>query len=159
MVAIEISAGNTKFAVVSYYCPPDNRDLNSGLLEQFLLQYERVIIAGDLNAKHQYFGSRSTDTRGEHLFNLVEQNNLIVANDPDQMTRYNVANGCMDLLDYVIVSRPVARRSVECYVGECIGSDHLPLHFIMKLANRIDTIPCKQVRILAKCDWPYSVKS
>ena len=153
IVAIEVSTEKYKFAIVSYYCPPDNKDLNSGVLEQFLLQYERVIIAGDLNAKHQYFGSQCTDARGEQLFDFVERNNMIVANDPDQMTRHDVSTGHTDLIDYVIVTKPVASRYVECFFGECVGSDHLPVHFKVKLASRIDTVPTKQVRILAKCDW------
>jgi len=35
IVAIEVSIGNSKYVIVSYYCPPDNRDLNSGLLVQY----------------------------------------------------------------------------------------------------------------------------
>ena len=153
LVAIETVVGSSKYAVICYYCPPDGRDLNSGMLEQFVLQHERVIIAGDLNAKHQYFGSKSTDARGEQLFDLVERHSLIVANDPDQMTRHDVSTGNSDLIDYLIVSKSVAARAVECYVGECIGSDHLPVHLSIQLSCQIKTVRSKQVRILAKCDW------
>jgi exonuclease III len=153
IAAIEICAGTSKYAVVSYYCPPDNRDLDTDTLEQYIRQYDRVIIAGDLNAKHQYFGSRCTDSRGEQLFDFVERNDLVVLNDPNQMTRHVVSTGYSDLIDYIIVSKQVSSRFKECYSGECIGSDHLPIHLKLQLACQIDKVPTKQVRILAKCDW------
>ena len=153
VVAIEVRAGASVFAIVSYYCPPDGRLLNSAMLERYVLKYERVIVAGDLNAKHQFYGSKRTDARGEELFDFVERNNLIVANDPNQMTFQSAGTGHWDLIDYFVVSRQVGARTVECYVGECIGSDHLPVHLTIQLQCKINTVPSKQVRILSKCDW------
>ena len=87
------------------------------------------------------------------MFDFVERNDLVVLNDPNQMTRHVVSTGYSDLIDYIIVSRQVSSRFKECYSGECIGSDHLPIHLKLQLACQIDKVPTKQVRILAKCDW------
>src|SRR5688572_22725185 len=86
IAAVEIRAGVYKIAVVSYYCPPDDSDLKTDVLEQLTAQYEAIIIAGDLNAKHQYYGSSRTNTRGEYLFDFIERADLIVANNADEMT-------------------------------------------------------------------------
>ena len=40
VVAIEVRAGVSVFAIVSYYCPPDGRELNSAMLERCVLKYE-----------------------------------------------------------------------------------------------------------------------
>ena len=105
VVATEVRAGASVFAIVSYYCPPDGRDLNSAMLERYVLKYERVIVAGDLNAKHQFYGSKCTNARGDELFDFVERNNLIVLNDPEEMTHQAACTGQWDLIDYFVVSR------------------------------------------------------
>src|SRR5580693_989242 len=69
------------------------------------------------------------------------------------MTRHVISTGYSDLIDCIIVSKQVSSRFQECYRGEYIGSDHLPIHLKLQLACQIDKVPTKQVRILAKCDW------
>jgi hypothetical protein len=68
------------------------------------------------------------------------------------MTHQHVASGNCDLIDYIIISKPAVARYYECYVGECIGSDHLPVHLNVKLQYQIKTVAVKEVRVLAKCD-------
>ena len=153
IVAIELHMGQTKYAVIAYYWPPGNSDLNLGVLNQFVLKYERMILMEDLNARHQYFGSKSSDARGGELLDFVERNDLIVANNASQMTRYDVRTGKSDLIDYAVVSRPAAGRYTESHVGESIGSEHSSLHLTVKLQCQIASVPTKEVRILAKCDW------
>jgi hypothetical protein len=154
MVAIELRVGADKYCVISYYCPPGaNIDLNTDLLEQYLARYNHLVLLGDLNAKHLYYGSQRTDSRGEILFDFVERNDLLVLNDPNEMTRHAVSTGHSDLIDYAIVSRAVSRQGMVCYVGEDVSSDHFPVHLRLKLRCRIDEVPVRQVRIYAKCDW------
>jgi len=133
VVAILLRAGALEIAIVSYYCPPGNNKLNSGVLESYLQKYDHVIIAGDLNAKHQFYGSTRTDARGEDLFDFVERNDLFCANDPNAMTRHVVATGYQELLDFVLVSKQLVGRISDCYVGGCVASDHLPVHLVLHL--------------------------
>jgi len=155
VVAIEFSAGGHKYAVVCYYCPPacGGAQLDVPMLERFLDKHDRLVLTGDLNAKHVFYGSNSTDTRGDILFDLVERYDMFVANDPKQPTRHEVWSGHTDLIDYCIVSKKVVRQVEDCFVGEDVSSDHLPLHLKLRLARDIDKAPIRQVRILAKCDW------
>lgn len=155
VAAVEFTAGRQKYAVVSYYCPPPggNIDLNVPMIEQFARQYDRLILVGDLNAKHQYFGSSRTNARGEALFDLVERYDMWVANDPSQATRHDVATGDCELLDYAIVSKELVRYVVHSYVGDDISSDHLPLHLVLRVGTHINTLETRKIRPLAKCDW------
>src|ERR1700759_5167866 len=98
-------------------------------------------------------GQNALTREASKLFDFVERNNLIVANDPNQITFQSAGTGHWELIDYFVVSRQVGARTVECYVGECIGSDHLPIHLTIQLLCKINTVPSKQVRILSKCDW------
>src|SRR5215469_18775860 len=153
VAAVLLSAGAMKIAIVAYYCSPDCMTLDHDMIEGYLRQYDRVIIAGDLNAKHQFYGSSRTDDRGEELFDLVESNDLFCANDPHAKTRHVVATGYQELVDYVLVSKQLVGRVSDCYVGECIGSDHLPVDLVMQLESNISTVPSREIRSFAKCDW------
>lgn len=154
IVAIEISVGSKKIAIVSYYCPPHaGNDLNCAALSRFILNQQHVIIAGDLNAKHQHYGCSRTDARGEQLFDFIERYDLIVCNEPEQATLHKVSNGYSDIVDYFIASRQIAALISDVYVGEDVGSDHLPLHLRLQLRCDIVRVPTRLVRPLAKCDW------
>ena len=153
MCAIELDIGGSKYAVIAYYCPPDNGcKLKYNTLNSIFSNYNNVIIGGDLNAKHKYFGCNTTNTRGDELFDLLEQNNMVVVNNPNEKTHIT-PNGTSDLLDLFILSRPVLCRLVDCYVGQDVGSDHLPLHLSLKLSGNIYTVPNKSVRVYSKCNW------
>jgi exonuclease III len=154
MVAIEIRFNGSPLAIISYYRPPyDSIDLNTPILESFLTKYEQCIIAGDLNAKHQYYGCTRTNTPGEVLFDFVERNELVVANDPEQMTRHVVSQGYQELLDYFIHTRRISRFVTDSYVGEDVSSDHLPVHLKLQLHQPLSTFQEKEVRALDKCNW------
>lgn len=154
VAAVEVTCGRGKLAIVSYYCRPGHdTTLDVPMLEGFAARYDQLIIAGDLNAKHQYFGSKDTDMRGELLFDMVERNDMFVANDPTQITRHVVATGYGNLIDYFIVSKALVGKLAECYVGEDVSSDHLPVHLKLQTGGGIHCAPTRQVRVLTKCDW------
>lgn len=154
MVAIELTAGNRNIAVIAYYCPPHGgNELNCTELEKLLYNHQHAVIAGDLNAKHQYFGCSRTNTRGEQLFDFVERLDLVVCNEPQEATRHVVTTGYSELVDYIIATRHIAATTSDVYVGDDVGSDHLPLHLRLQLHCDVARVPLKLVRPLAKCDW------
>lgn len=154
MCAAEFKCGQYSYCVVAYYCPPTRGlDLDTVRLGEFIQRYDRVVFTGDFNAKHQYFGSRSTDYRGECLFDFVERHDLFVANNPDEPTRHEVTSGLVDLIDYCVVTKTLTRQVTHCYVGEDVGSDHFPVHLRLRFATCIKEIPVRDVRMVAKCDW------
>lgn len=154
IVAIELTVGKIKYAVLAYYCPPyADVPLETATLERFARRYGRLIIAGDLNAKHQFYGCSRTDERGDVLFDFVERNNLWVCNDPSQPTRHDFTTGVGQVLDYFIISNPVIREFAECFVGDDASSDHWPVHLKLKLGGRLRAEETRQIRTLSKCNW------
>ena len=152
--AIELHTHGRPISIVSYYCPPDaGQDLASTELQRFVDTYDSLIVAGDLNATHSFYGSKRTNHRGDQLFDFVERNDLVVCIKEDQFTRHVVSTGHTETLDYFIASRRPAGLVSDIFVGEDVGSDHLPLHLKLQLRYDIKRAPMKEVHILSKCDW------
>ena len=106
LAAVEVVLGtNEKLAIVSIYIAPNNDGPDATALDKFLTDYPACIIAGDLNAKHQFYGCRTTDRAGEELFNFVESNDMLALNDPDQATHYDRKSKTSDILDYILATK------------------------------------------------------
>jgi hypothetical protein len=65
IAAIEIMALNKRIAIVTYCRPPYNDVINKIILAYFIDGDDHCIIAGDLNAKHQFLGCTHTNKTGE----------------------------------------------------------------------------------------------
>ena len=119
IVAVELEIrGGERIAVISYYVPPQT-DVNPTFLEPLLVAYPAALIFGDLNAKHQFFGCRRTDHAGELLFNIVEDKDLTILNNPGQPTHYGHI-GEPDIIDYAILrSSPPATPGTTWVVTTC----------------------------------------
>ena len=155
ITAIKIKVGNIEYAIVAYYCPPvgGGPEFDVKTITEFVNQYDNLVIMGDLNAKHQFFGSSHSDARGDALFDLVERHDMMVANNPDQATKLSQSNEALTIIDYAIISKSLIGRLTECCTGEDVGSDHLPLHLHLQTNAALSTVPTRLVRPLAKCDW------
>ena len=84
------------------------------------------------------------------VLDLIERNDLIVCNEPAQMSRHVVHKGHTELIDYFVVSRRTVALNSDVYVGEDVESDHLPAHLLLQLRCNIDKVSVRQVRILSK---------
>lgn len=151
--AVLLNKSNNGLAIIAYYCPPGKAALDSKLLNTYLRKHKNLIVTGDLNSKHAFYGSSKTNTRGDTLFNFVEENDATVANDPLQPTRFDLSKGKSDIVDYIIVSNSLAGKISACYTGEDIGSDHLPLHITLSHSNPLSDNSTKFIRPLKKCNW------
>ena len=80
IAAIRFKLGNVEYAVMAYYCTPGLNKLDTKILSSYCDRYANFIIMGDLNAKHQFYGSSQSDTRGDTLFDFVEKYDMMVAN-------------------------------------------------------------------------------
>ena len=111
ITAINISIGKESLVIVSYYVPPDKQSsIDSVTISSLTNKHNNILITGDLNAKNTFYGSKSTNIRGDELFNLVEQHDLIVLNNPNEITHTSYINGSSDLIDYAVVSKSLARK-------------------------------------------------
>ena len=56
-----------------------------------LIISDQYVVCGDFNAHHKLWGGRRNDTKGNHLYNHVIENNIVVLNDGTG-TRLNPIN-------------------------------------------------------------------
>ena len=128
VIGIEImgNAGRPGLNIVTYYNPPGNR-INSGIFSQSLYSKGATIITGDLNCKHQAWGSSITDPLGTHLNDTLDDQGWILLNDGSK-TRIDPRSGKEEVLDIMVCSPGTLSMRPEFHVGDCVGSDHLPMH-------------------------------
>ena len=82
------------------------------------------IIGGDFNCPHEAFSSRFSNIYGTGLLNIINNLNLMTLINEEPTTFHH---GEPNILDLFICEPNSCSIFQECYVGESIGSDHLPL--------------------------------
>ena len=135
--------------IVVYYSPPP-KVIDQRLFEIVNRNSNNVVIIGDLNSPHTYFGSRITTESGIELENILAQENLTLLNDPDSPTYHHPPEMLPNILDLAIVSGNLGPIS-SCKVGEDCGSFHLPIHVSINVG--INKLPTKLIRPLKNIDW------
>ena len=83
-------------------------------------------LVGDLNCPHTAFGSRTSNEFGNSLLQMVNAENLIFF-APQTPTYISNSSGLTNTLDMVITNQRGSNLIESCYVGQDVGSDHLPV--------------------------------
>ena len=135
--------------IVVYYNPPP-KVIDKRLFEIVNRNSNNVVIIGDLNSPHTYFGSRITTESGIELENILAQENFTLLNDPDSPTYHHPPEMLPNILDLAIVSGNLGPIS-SCKVGEDCGSFHLPIHVSINVG--INKLPIKLIRPPKNIDW------
>ena len=128
VIGIEIKKDNNRpgLNIVTYYNAPGNR-INPGIFCKNLYSGRLTMITGDLNSKHLAWGSSTTDPLGTHLSDTLEDQNWIVLNDGSK-TRVDPRSGKEEVLDLILCTPDLVNMGPVFHVGDCVGSDHLPMH-------------------------------
>ena len=114
--------------LLSIYNHPQ-KHIPEHLLENFIRtkhnnQYISGLIAGDLNCPHEAFSSRFSNIYGTNLLNVINNLDLMVLDNEEPTTYHRGEPNILDLILCEPRSFPIVQ---ECFVGESVGSDHLPL--------------------------------
>ena len=135
IIGIEIKGNKERpgLNIVTHYNPPGNR-INPSIFQNSLYSNSATIFTGDLNCKNLAWGSNSTDTPGSDLLDVLDDQNWIVLNDGSK-TRIDPRNGNEEVLDLIIGNSAATRMKPEFFVGDDVGSDHLPLHCDLTFGN------------------------
>ena len=135
VIGIEILGkdGRTRLSIVTYYNPPGNR-INPGIFCNSLYRNTNTIIMGDLNCKHKIWGSSQTDALGSQLADTLDDHGWVLLNDGSK-TRIDPRSGKEEVLDVIVCKPDILKLNPKFSVGDCIGSDHLPLHCTLSLAD------------------------
>ena len=141
VIGIEILRKDNRpsLKIVTYYNPPGNK-VNPGIFCNSLFRHKNTIFMGDLNCKNMIWGSNYTDPQGIHLADIVDHGGWIILNDGSK-TRIDPRSGKEEVLDVVLCQPDLLKLKPRFYVGNCIGSDHLPVHCTLGSGSRLSKSP------------------
>lgn len=123
ILGITVVINNLKTAIICYYNPPDST-IDISIMKTILLANNETIFVGDLNAKHQFFGNKTTNNSGDELFNLIEDQDLILHNDNSPtFFRHNYS----EMLDMIISTPNTYKQSWPLVIGPDVGTNHQPV--------------------------------
>lgn len=115
---------------------------------------DRVLIIGDLNARHNTWNNHINNTNGRTLYNYVQNSNVIVQH-PNRPTHYP-ENGMTPTCIHIVINKKVPNASEPISMGE-LSSDHNPI--ILELQNQFKDFSQKSIRSYKDTDWQSFRKS
>ena len=152
IIGIRIKGNNEipAISVLTYYNPPSNH-VNERIVAYVNDQHGYCVISGDLNCKNLTWGSNRTDAFGEELLNAINQSHLFISNDGSK-TRCDPWSGREEVLDLIIHNFDACSLFQKFWVGDCIGSDHYPIHASYHFKPESAFIPSR-VRRVENTNW------
>ena len=117
-------------------------DLNliQGILDKY--NDKSIFIFTDSNSRHQVWGDRTTNKRGEILFEFVLQNNLEILNDPLAGPTYiKYANDRINSsnIDLTLVNQKAFQHKIKwSFDNRKFNTEHLPITIMIQKNNRIE---------------------
>lgn len=132
IAACEFNSHMGQIVILSTYIPPtptyDSKDLEN-ILKQ-IPSNAKVLWCGDFNAHNQLWGNSSTDNKGTHVMNFIEDNNLVLLNDGSK-TFFGCANPTA--IDLSICSPALGLISSWSTLNESLGSSHCMIYINVQL--------------------------
>jgi hypothetical protein len=121
--AIDIKLNNKLTTIVNIY-DTDSKTTQSEYQKIFTQIRDQFVVCGDFNAHHKLWGGKRNDTEGNHLYNHVIENNVIILNDGTG-TRLNPINMETSSIDLSLVDTSIGPHCTW-YVDQksTHGSDH-----------------------------------
>ena len=152
LLGIEIQGKGDRpsLRIFTYYNPPST-NANGNVINFVDAQQGNAVLTGDLNCKNLCWGSSKTDKFGEELQEAINRSCLFVCNDGSP-TRCDPFSGKDEVLDLVMHNFGAANLFQNFAVGECIGSDHYPIHAVYQFKPKGPLVAAKERRI-EKNDW------
>lgn len=147
-VRLEDRAGPIVLSAV--YCPPKHRISEEMYLHYFQTLGPRFISGGDWNAKHIYWGSRCTVTRGRVLKSCIDKIKLQTWSSGSPTYWPSDPKRVPDLLDFFIVK---GMSQLYSSVESCLdgSSDHTPV--ILNLEASVTKREKPEALYNHKTDW------
>jgi Reverse transcriptase (RNA-dependent DNA polymerase)/Endonuclease-reverse transcriptase len=146
--AILVNTTYGKIKIISVYHPPKNR-LYACDLDKLLPPNHKVIVAGDLNAKHESWHSSVMNIRGQDLYNHAALHDYVVIG-PCEPTFYNHnMSHQADVLDVAILAD--IRADYDITVVDALVSDHNPI--ILTVGHCINRTTPRQVKAYERANW------
>jgi hypothetical protein len=112
-----------------------------------------MIIAGDFNSKSTQFGCRSSNSNGDVLLSILEENNLFIVND-NTPTHNSFNLSSFDILDLFLCSSNLVDKAGKFAVHQDnMLSDHFPVEVIISESYVVQTNIINKKFNYNKADW------
>lgn len=127
IMGIEIELENGLITIFNFYKFPStivsyNEWRN---IFNFFARFERVIVMGDFNSHHTYWGAARSNNESDNFVSLLEDSDLILLND-NSHTYFSHSGTTSSTLDLTLVSSNLATIANWQVLDDQRGSDHLP---------------------------------
>lgn len=144
---IKVNLGGIGEVVFINYYQLQSEELPAEIFQIATLKFNKFILIGDLNSCHTDFGCSYTNKRGKDLFGYLHDFDLSILNN-EEPTFFHRANHKPNILDLFISN---FNFDHTFYIGDDVGSDHLPIHLDFSNASPESTV--KLTRNMKKIDW------
>lgn len=153
-IAISISTEIGDLTILCVYSPPSTTQIRLNRLSNILSKLSTpIIVSGDFNAHHVAFGCMTTKSRGQQLYDIIDDCELCILNDGKFTTiSYNMCNP--SAIDITLVSPNIAPLCEWSVYDDTMGSYHYPT--ITNLSLQIDKYqsnPPTDKYLYKKADW------
>ena len=146
--SIHVQMGKEEICISAVYKKPTNK-LDTSDINSILNSPLSTIIAGDLNAKHTLWNSRTTNSAGNSLELYITSRNDTIITAPTTPTHYpDNPNHNPDVLDIAIMKTGSLQYHLENLTSD-LSSDHTPIIIDIQ-AQTSQTSPPKPLRSV---DW------
>lgn len=148
---IRIILNNIPTTISSVYCPPRSKITTTDFSHYFSAIGNNYIVGGDFNSKHPSWGSRTTNTRGRALNNLITTKALktIAPTNPTYWPSHS--NRQPDILEFFITTLP-NHISYSIKNSSDLSSDHTPI--ILTLNDTSIKTKTNSTLTAGNINWP-----
>lgn len=131
-----------------------NSTLNIEELSEIINQLPQpIMILGDFNGHHQYWGSNYSDPRGKLIASWLEDNDELVLLNSGLPTHFNARNGNSSCIDLTMVDSMHAADLFWCTIDHTFDSGHFPIVIKIIPSNNCDITEPKEKFLYGKADW------
>ncbi|KAG5681565.1 hypothetical protein PVAND_010984 [Polypedilum vanderplanki] len=145
IISIESHIGLVQIASI-YISPAANRSQSAIFFERLLKYPGQLIIAGDVNAKHQSWNNTNNTHKGIDLFNIASRNNCTI-HPPDSPTLYS-CRGSISTVD-LLITKAISGISSPLTHND-LSSDHMPILFSF---SKILSLDERRIFNWKKANW------
>ena len=138
--------------LATMYCP--RKKPSKEILEGIIRRHKNTIITGDFNSKHEDIGHDNSDDSGRTLINTINTHKYTILND-NEPTYTNDRTGKQDVKDVMFSSPEMAKKFVEFWVEEDLGSDHNIIIATFKQPGTLQPRPTKTIKLYHKANWKH----
>lgn len=149
IISAQLHCGTT-VNVGAIYCPPRHTIHEEQFTDAFSTLGPKWVVGDDLNAKHPYWGSRLTSSRGRELFKSIMNNgySCVSAGEPTYWPAD--ANKRPDCIDF-FVTYNLSPNYSEIMNDHDLSSDHTPL--VLTISDTLIRKTATDRLITNSTDW------